>query len=233
MDPDAITAMESLRNLEKVQRINRSAYSSFASQYHDTGAERLRHAKWLDPLRRVVGQFPYKPSVLEVGCAEGAIANYLASMGCDVTAIDFSCDMISLAKQRFPSVDFLCADFIKWMTEGRRYDIVMMLSFLHVLPPPWDRVALKKAADLTAENGLVYLSTTLHTSHESKGLAIKVMGNVRRLRYRNYYTKSTLWALINSCGLEVVFYSISEDWRQNGKSWVDVFCRKVAEATEG
>jgi SAM-dependent methyltransferase len=77
--------------------------------------------------------------VLELGCGHGRNAAYLAGLGCDVDAVDFSAPAIERARERARpaagSVTFQCCSiFDAQLTEGS-YDLVYDSGCFHHLAP--------------------------------------------------------------------------------------------------
>ena len=77
--------------------------------------------------------------VLELGCGHGRNAAYLAGLGCDVDAVDFSAKAIERARERprpaAGSVTYQCCSiFDAQLTEGS-YDLVYDSGCLHHLAP--------------------------------------------------------------------------------------------------
>ncbi|HEX3492149.1 MAG TPA: class I SAM-dependent methyltransferase [Streptosporangiaceae bacterium] len=77
--------------------------------------------------------------VLELGCGHGRNAAYLAGLGCDVDAVDFSARAIERARERpkpvAGSVTYQCSSiFDAQLTEGS-YDLVYDSGCLHHIAP--------------------------------------------------------------------------------------------------
>jgi SAM-dependent methyltransferase len=92
---------------------------------------------------------------LDLACGEGQNAIWLASLGWDVTGVDYS--EVALAKARARAeregarVDFVCADLVEYEPAVAQFDLVIVL-FLHI--PASDRKdVLAKAAAALAPGG--------------------------------------------------------------------------------
>ncbi len=62
-------------------------------------------------------------TVLEVGCGNGALFECLGFKDCDYTGVDFSETMISVFRQRQPSINLFVADGSMYLDE-RKYDVI-------------------------------------------------------------------------------------------------------------
>jgi SAM-dependent methyltransferase len=74
-------------------------------------------------------------SVLEIGCGTGQGAGWLANVGFDVTAIDFSEEAICRARRDFPGVNFRVADVTVPNSIDGRFDAIVDSVCLHALQP--------------------------------------------------------------------------------------------------
>jgi SAM-dependent methyltransferase len=108
-------------------------------------------------VREVAGLVP--GSALDLACGEGRNAIWLAELGWDVTAVDFSEVAISRARERATRdgapVEFLCADLLDFEPEPGAYDLVLVL-YLH-LPSDERRLVLSRAARTVALGGTFLL----------------------------------------------------------------------------
>ncbi len=76
---------------------------------------------------------------LELGCGFGRNATYLAELGCDVLAVDFSAQAIQRARKRgrsvSGSVDFRCCSIFDAQVTVESYDLVYDSGCFHHLAP--------------------------------------------------------------------------------------------------
>jgi len=74
------------------------------------------------------------PQMLEIGCGAGFAAEYLKGMYSEFCGVDYSQELIELARHRNADarVDFQVAD-IKTFTPGRQYDVIFAIGVLHHL----------------------------------------------------------------------------------------------------
>jgi SAM-dependent methyltransferase len=72
---------------------------------------------------------------LDLACGEGQNAIWLATLGWDVTAVDYSEVAIAKARDRASrdgvDVDFRCEDLVEYVPESAAYDLVIVL-YLHI-----------------------------------------------------------------------------------------------------
>jgi SAM-dependent methyltransferase len=96
---------------------------------------------------------------LDLACGEGRNAIWLASLGWDVTGVDFS--EVAIAKARAwaeregVDVEFLCEDILAYEPAPSSFDLILLLYF-H-LPPAELRTVLSRVPPALAEGGTVVL----------------------------------------------------------------------------
>lgn len=77
--------------------------------------------------------------VLELGCGFGRNATYLAELGCDVFAVDFSAQAIQRARKRVRpvsgSAEFCCCSIFDAQVTQEAYDLVYDSGCFHHLAP--------------------------------------------------------------------------------------------------
>ncbi|GEM_PF-3774956 len=73
--------------------------------------------------------------VLEIGCGTGRISSFLSSMGARVKAVDSSKEMLEIACQKYPHIDFSYLDIEKAVPNGTYDIIIMMRVFFHLKHP--------------------------------------------------------------------------------------------------
>ena len=96
---------------------------------------------------------------LDLACGEGRNAIWLAELGWQVTAVDFSEVAIAKARERAArdgvDVDFICADLLDVEPEPETYDLVLVLYLQ--LPAGERRLVLSRAASALAPAGTFLL----------------------------------------------------------------------------
>lgn len=73
-------------------------------------------------------------NILDVGCGTGKFSGYFYSKGYNVTAIDFSEEMLKIAKQNYPKINFLRKDICNYKS-NKKFDGIFAKYVLFHLPP--------------------------------------------------------------------------------------------------
>jgi 2-polyprenyl-3-methyl-5-hydroxy-6-metoxy-1,4-benzoquinol methylase len=96
---------------------------------------------------------------LDLACGEGQNAIWLASLGWEVTGVDYSEIAIGKARARAErdgvDVDFLCEDLRDYEPQRGAFDLVLVL-YIHV-PADERRILLSRAADALSPGGTFVL----------------------------------------------------------------------------
>ena len=96
---------------------------------------------------------------LDLACGEGQNAVWLASLGWDVTAVDYADVAVAKGFERATragvAVDFQVRDLLDYLPEARTFDLVLIL-YLH-MSSNGRRLVLERAADAVAPGGTLVL----------------------------------------------------------------------------
>ena len=96
---------------------------------------------------------------LDLACGEGQNAVWLASLGWEVTAVDYADVAVAKGIERAAragvAVDFQVRDLLDYLPEARAFDIVLIL-YLH-MSSDGRRIVLERAADSVAPGGTLVL----------------------------------------------------------------------------
>jgi len=95
--------------------------------------------------------------ILDVGCGTGHLTNQIALTGASVVGLDHSTEMIEVACQSYPHIDFVLADICEF-TSVPSFDAIFSNAVLHWVQPPAAAVArmsalLRPGGRLVAELG--------------------------------------------------------------------------------
>jgi len=123
-------------------------YDRFATHYHEkrSSEEDSTWNRYLDQpmIRDLVHDQPAGLKVLDLGCGSGMLAPWLTSRGYDVCGVDFSENLIAIARTTNPSAHFAVADIKHAPFADGTFDLVVSGLVMHYeqdLGPPFAEVS--------------------------------------------------------------------------------------------
>jgi len=119
-----------------------SIFDQWADSYNeDVGVEAFPFAGYqrvLNTVAQIVLSKP-KASVLDLGAGTGILTKRFYDAGQQVTAVDFSAEMLKTARLNMPKAEIIQADFAAGFPnqlERRRFDFIVMTYAFHHIPYP-------------------------------------------------------------------------------------------------
>ena len=125
--------MSESMNPEVVTKFERDTWSRCAESYLDTFAGLTRETV---PLLLEAAQISRGSQVLEIGSGPGHVANTLTEAGAIVTGVDFSAQMVTVARRQYPGITFQEADAEQLPFEAGTFDAVVSNFVVHHLARP-------------------------------------------------------------------------------------------------
>jgi ubiquinone/menaquinone biosynthesis C-methylase UbiE len=124
-----LTRLELIAVADK-ERIVRKGYDEIAKGYHVTRSK-FDHGK---ELMEFAALLPKNAKVLDAGCGDGVpVAAFLVESGFDVTGVDFSEEMLKLARKNVPKAAFIKKDMSKLDFAVNSFDgLTAFYSIIHV-----------------------------------------------------------------------------------------------------
>lgn len=120
------------KDLSRLAAQTQQIYERNAAEFAAHRPKTLVEKPWLD---RFLAGMPEKAHILDLGCGTGdPIAAYFMQKGCQVTGLDASAAMISLARTSFPAGDWRLGDMRTFELPERFHGIIGWCSFFHLTP---------------------------------------------------------------------------------------------------
>ena len=137
-----------------------SVYDKIAKPYAD---EFLNPSEYLDKFLYLL---PKNAKILDVGCGVGVDSGFVKSQGFEVIGLDLSKEMLNLARQKFPQIDFREQDIRKLGFPPESFDgIIASCSLIHI--PKKDVPSLIESfRQILKKNGAIYIALQGGNSEE-------------------------------------------------------------------
>lgn len=110
--------------------------------YYDEVMSVVPYRHWVQYLNKIFKRFQWKPdSILDIACGTGTVAFLLAEEGYQVTGVDISVEMITMAQRKAlkhaagKKTHFLCQDATRIELPAQSFDVAISLfdSFNYIL----------------------------------------------------------------------------------------------------
>lgn len=121
----------------------------------------------------LLGMFPPKQRVLEVGCGKGRLARSLAEAGHQVDAIDLSASMVHrAASTTYTPIRFICGDYLRHAVT-QPYNAIVSVATVHHMN--YEDFLRKAKSDLNPGGTLFVLDLYERAGPFDKGLGLIAM----------------------------------------------------------
>ncbi|WP_334020871.1 class I SAM-dependent methyltransferase [Alteromonas sp. S015] len=188
-------------------------YSQKAQHYYDlynsVDAESV-HGDWISFLQKAKAG-----TALDVGAGSGRDANWLAEQGWKVTAAEPADELRNLAQADAHNSVTWCNASLPALTAlpqaPKTYDLILLSAVWMHLPEEERPAALKRLADLLAENGTLYISLRFGPNDEARPMHPVSYEELAALAKSNGLTSRNLNPVPSQDGL-----------KRDGVRWVTV-----------
>lgn len=150
-----------------------------------------RYGIW--QIEKAISYCENKNTALDVGCGcGGRISDLLIKEGFSITGIDASGEMIKIAKQNYPEINFIQADICEWQSD-KKFDLIIAWdSIFHLSYNEHKPVITKLTSILNPKGIIIYTFGDDTGEHYSDWLndsfrysSIGINGNIKTLIENN------------------------------------------------
>lgn len=166
--------------------------------------------------------------ILDVGCAGGLKSKHLAGKGFKVLGIDFSENLIEIAKKEVSEARFLVMDVRDIDTLQETFDGIFMQAVLLHLPKKEAEGILKKAVSKLNEGGYLYVAVK---EKIEGGLDEEIKTDndygYEYQRFFSYFSVEDFKKYFNNIGLKIVYQMVMPPSLTTRKSnWLQIIAKK-------
>lgn len=179
---------------------------------------------WQEGTDYFLSQLPGGSKVLDVGCGGGVKTKYIFSKGYKVLGIDFSENMIEIAKRENPGVDFSVVDMYNIDTLPNMFDAIFVQAALLHIPKSRVVEVLTKMKNRLNSGGLLYIAVK-GIRDESVQEEIKTENDYGYSyeRFFSYFSLEELKKYFSDLDLEVIWDSGKYS---NNTNWIQIIGKK-------
>jgi trans-aconitate methyltransferase len=147
--------------------------------------QEIKYMPWGILIKEILGWIvknaPQKSNVLDLMCGPGQLLSKIRTDRKDLslTGVDDDQRYIDFAKNKYPTINFICADVLNWQTD-ERYDLILVTGGLHHIPYDQQTTLLNKVAELLNENGTCILADPYidnYSSEKERKIAAAKLGH--------------------------------------------------------
>lgn len=189
-----------MKNLKLLERQTQKVYEKHAKEFDLQRDKSLFEKKWLDLfLQNLKG----KREVLDVGCGSGEpIAKYFIQKNITLVGIDYSKNMIEIARKRFPQESWHVLDMRELKLQQKFSGIIAWDSFFHL-----NHQDQRKTLELFAKH-LLPAGILMFTAGPFHG---EVLGKVNGQKvYHSSLSLAEYREKLNSLGLNLIHHQLND-----------------------
>ena len=203
------------------KEITKESYQSTAQEFARNVAD-LAPMGSIDQFKKLL---PPKAKVIDIGCGSGRDAKVFTSMGLDVLGIDYSSNLLEIAKVTAPSADFQLKDIETMTLPAASFDGAWSACSLGHIPKNKILDVLKQIHSLLKDNGHFYLALK-KGSGEILEKDSRYEGKIEK--FWSYYEEDELKNLLQSAKFKILdFASVEKIFAYQTHPAIRVFCQKI------
>jgi len=198
-----------------------STYNKIA---HDWVKDHHADSWWVAGTDAFLSFLPPHASILDVGCGAGEKSKYLASKGYKVTGIDFSEEMISIAKEYVPDASFLVQDIAQPLEFKESFDGVFAQAVLLHIPKKEVVAIINNITKPLIPGGYFYAAVKeIKLGRPEEDILKENDYGYEYERFFSYFTLDEMKQYMQECDMAVVYDNVSTSGKTN---WIQIVARK-------
>lgn len=154
--------------------------------------------------------FMFKPNstIIDLGCGSGYITHFFKDRDFNTIGIDFSSEMINIAKEKFPDTDFRVYDFLKISDyfDNNSVDGVIAIYSLYFVPRDGFSNFLQSLSNIMKDGGKFLFVTQAGNGERYVMTPLMEECNLNEKMYVNCYSKEDLEHLLEENNFVVDYF---------------------------
>lgn len=194
-----------------------SIYNEIASTYAKKISKRIKRKE----IEQFASFLKQHSKILDLACAAGRDSRYFKDKKFDVVGVDLSENLLKIAKQENPDIQFLLSDMRHLPFNDNYFDGIWANAIFHHLDRKEMLHTLFEWKRILKDRGIMYLRTKM-----GKGLwkGVDELSN-GKVREFTLLTKNELSEMIKKAGFIEITLEIQKDFTRN-IHWLSGFYRK-------
>jgi ubiquinone/menaquinone biosynthesis C-methylase UbiE len=185
-------------NIKDLNKMAVNTYDIIAEDYNKVFGNDMSDKEYIDKFLREVN----KGRILDVGCGVGNLTKYIKDKGFEVLGIDLSNNMLKIAKERFPDVEFKLMDMTDIKLPKNSFDALFVAYSLFHLPPNKIENTAKGFVELLNSKGKI-----MFILQEGNGdVIVDEPFKPSEKMYINYFTRDTIVGLLKKLNFKILHF---------------------------
>lgn len=184
-------------NDKKIMTIN--TYDKVASKYN----ELYNNIYYINELNTFVNLLNNNDSVLDVGCGNGLVSDYLEQKGMKVTAIDSSQNMLDICKKRNNNIDYYKMDVRNLNFEDSTFNAIFCYAVLIHIDKLETFKVLKTFYKLLKSKGILFINVMEEKEPNENTTVVESLDNQYKTWFQ-YYNKEELINMLKEIGFSII-----------------------------
>ncbi len=175
-------------------------------------------------LLKFISKLSRNAFVLDVGCAAGRDTILLKNAGLKVIGIDLSKELLRIAKEKYPEIEFQLKDMRDTGFDHNKFDGLWVCGVLHELNIQDIPNAIKEFYRILNNDGILFIRTKYGES--TKQVNKDVYSSIER--EVTFLDSKELERLLSDMGFEKIETYVQQSPSRKDVKWICTFHKKVA-----
>ncbi|HBB36921.1 MAG: hypothetical protein UX02_C0002G0134 [Candidatus Moranbacteria bacterium GW2011_GWC1_45_18] len=199
----------------------KDTYNKIAKDWHK---DHQKDEWWVVGTDKFVSLLAENDLVLDVGCGAGTKSKYLIGKGLEVVGIDFSKEMIKIAKKEVPAGRFMVLDLDDIENLKETFDGIFMQAVLLHIPKKKIIPVLEKVAKKLKKGGYLYIAVKEKRKNgQEEEVVLENDYGYEYERFFSYFSKDEIIGYMKEIGLKIVHEAVTDLGNTN---WIQVIGKK-------
>jgi 2-polyprenyl-3-methyl-5-hydroxy-6-metoxy-1,4-benzoquinol methylase len=174
-------------------------YDKVASKYNELYSD----IYYMEELNKFINLLNNKDLVLDVGCGNGLVSDYLERSGMNVTAIDTSQSMLDISKKRNNKISYFKMDVRDLNFRELSFNAIFCYAVLIHIDKLETFKVLEQFYKLLKPNGILFINVMEEKEPDENMIVVESLDN-RYKTWFQYYNKKELINLLKGIGFSII-----------------------------
>ena len=164
--------------------------------------------EFINEIEDFASNFAPNSTIVDLGCGSGYITEFLTKKDLNAIGIDFSSEMIKIAKEKYPNNRFILDDFInlkKYFKEDS-VDGAILIYSLYFVPKEQLNEFFKTLSNVLKKGAKVLFVTQIGNEEKYVKTSIMLESGVDETIYVNYNMKEQLEELLSNNNFTIDYF---------------------------